>query len=90
MKKNRELAWTLADKLELPGELVPGAGRVSVSGGRQALIEGHQGLLDYSSERITVCFTRGRVSLLGTGLQLKAMNGNELLIEGQIQTAEWD
>lgn len=89
MKKNKELTWALAEKLDLPGDLVPGAGRVTVSGGRQAVIEGHRGILDYSEERVTVSFVRGRLSLLGSGLRLKAMNGDELLVEGEIQTAEW-
>ena len=89
MKKLRELPAELCDRLELPGELLPGAGSVTVSGGRRARIEGHRGILTYSEELVSVSFGRQRLTICGSGLRLEAMNGGELLITGRIQTAEW-
>ena len=48
MKKLRELPAELCDRLELPGELLPGAGSLTVSGGRREelnIIEGTVPLL---------------------------------------------
>lgn len=89
MKKLRELPEELCDRLDLPGEILPGTGSVTVSGGRRALIEGHRGVLAYSEELVAVSFGRQKLTICGSGLRLEAMNGGELLVTGRIQTAEW-
>ena len=89
MNKLRELPAELCDRLELPAEIVPGVGSVTVSGGRRALIEGHRGILAYTQEQLTVSFGRQRLTLGGSGLRLEAMNERELLVTGKIRTAEW-
>ena len=86
MKASRELADAFADKLDLPGEL--SAGCLTLCGGRQALIEGHRGLLAFSPECLVVRMGRQRLSLLGTGLHIRAMSGDRLLVCGRIQSVE--
>ena len=88
MKKLRELPYELADKLELPEDVLLGSAKLTVTGGRSAVIENHRGVLEYTAERI-VAVPRGKVCLDGTGLRLKAMNKNELLVGGRIRNIEW-
>ena len=87
MKKLRELPYELADKLELPEDVLLGSAKLTVTGGRSAVIENHRGVLEYTAERVAV--PRGKVCLDGTGLRLKAMNKNELLVGGRIRNIEW-
>ena len=89
MKKLRELPYELADKLELPEDVLLGSAKLTVTGGRSAVIENHRGVLEYTDERIVVAVPRGKVCLDGTGLRLKAMNENELLVGGRIRNIEW-
>ena len=89
MNKLRQLPDQLCDRLELPAEILPGTGSVTVSGGRRALIEGHRGVLAYSEEELVVSFGRQRLTLGGSGLRIEAMNASEMLVVGKIQTAEW-
>lgn len=89
MKADRGLPAALAERLGLPGELLPGGGRLTLCGGRQALIEGHRGLLEYTGDRIVVSFGREKLTLTGDGLCLRAMNRGELLVTGRIRAAEW-
>lgn len=89
MKAVRELPLELVERLELPEELVPGRGRLTLDGGRQALIEGQRGILEYTPERIVVSFGREKLMLAGDSLRLRAMNAGELLIAGRIREAEW-
>ncbi|MBQ6927699.1 MAG: YabP/YqfC family sporulation protein [Oscillospiraceae bacterium] len=89
LKTAGELPAELCERLMLPQELFPGVGRLTLSGGRQALIEGQRGILEYTSERIVVSFGREKLSLGGEGLKLQAMNAGELLITGRIRAAEW-
>ncbi len=89
MKATRDLPAELAERLDLPEELLPGRGRLTLDGGRQALVEGQRGILEYTPERIAVSFGREKLTLSGDGLRIKAMNAGELLITGRIRTAEW-
>lgn len=90
LKRVRELPAELAERLELPEELLPGQGRLSLCGGRQALIEGHRGLLEYTPESVVVSFGREKLSLAGERLKLRAMNAGELVVTGRIRRAEWE
>ena len=90
MREFRELPYDLAERLELPEELLPGAGRLTVSAGRRAVIEGARGILEYSADCVTVSFGMQKLRLRGDALLLRAMSGRELLVTGRIRTAEWE
>ena len=85
-----ELPFDLPDRLELPQDLVLGAAKLTVTAGRRVLVENHRGVLDYTSERVVVSLGRGRLSIAGTDIRLRAMNRHELLIAGRIQTLEFE
>lgn len=89
MKKIRELPGELAEKMHIPGEIMPAAGIITVTGGRHALVQDHRGIVEYSEERIVLALKRGKLNLTGADLQLKAMNGGELVIMGRIHNVEW-
>ena len=89
MKKIRELPGELAEKIQVPGEIIPAAGIITVTAGRYALVQDHRGIVEYSEERIVLALKRGKLNLTGSNLQLKAMNGGELIITGRIQNVEW-
>ena len=90
VKNMKELPQDLAQRLELPEEALLGALKLTVTGGRQALVENHRGLLDYSEERILISAIKGKLAISGTGLSLAAMNKSELLVKGRIQSVEWE
>ena len=88
-KAARDLPAELAERLDLPEALLPGKGRLTLDGGRQALIEGQRGILEYTPERIVVSFGREKLTLSGDCLRLRAMNAGELLVTGRLRAAEW-
>lgn len=89
MKRGKALASDLADRLELPDEALSGAAKLTVTGGRRALIENHRGLLEYGTEHMVVNTDRGPLNLHGQELRVLAMNARELLIGGKLQMIEW-
>ena len=89
LKRIKELPIELAEKLALPDDILPGTGSVSITGGRHALVEGQRGILEYSEEKIVLALKRGKITVSGSGMKLKAMNGGEVLISGRIQNVEW-
>ncbi len=90
LKKLRNIADDLAEKLELPSEALGAAAKLSITGGRRALIENHRGIIEYGRERIVIGTEKGRIVISGQELLLSAMNKSELLIIGKINMAEWE
>ena len=89
MKKQGSFAGDLAERLALPGEAV-GTGKLSVIGGRRAVVENHRGLLKCTEEEIAARTERGSVHIFGARLCLEAMNEKELLICGRLERVEWN
>ena len=89
MKKKQGVLPRLADRLELPEEALSGAAKLTLVAGRRALIENHQGILEYSRERITLNLGAARLSLMGQELRIAAMNRQEVLIRGEVQDVSW-
>ena len=91
MKKLRELPYELADRLELPEDVLLGSGKLTVTGGKATftLKGGEQKVLTGIPAGTEYTVPRGKVCLDGTGLRLKAMNKNELLVGGRIRNIEW-
>ncbi len=90
MKKSHLLPYELADRLNMPEDVLLGAAKLTVTAGRRALVENHRGVIDYSEERIVIASGRGTVSIMGAKLCIAAMNRAELLITGRIQSVEWE
>ena len=76
------------DRLDLPGELAVGVGRMELVGNRQFDMEQHRGVLRYSTEVIDIAAADMTVRITGRELQLLAMTDRELRISGTITAIE--
>lgn len=76
--------YGLLDRLDLPGETLPGQVLVEIAGENRVLIEQHRGIREYTPERIGVCVRYGMVDICGKGLELRSMSREQLIICGQI------
>ena len=61
----------MAEKLDLPKEVVLDLPLVSMVGQDEVTVENHKGLLEYSAETIRIATGAGRLLLTGEGLELK-------------------
>ncbi|HJA63906.1 MAG TPA: sporulation protein [Candidatus Intestinimonas stercoravium] len=73
-----------AERFDLPGDVVAGLPRMELLGDRQFRMENHQGILAYGTDEIHISGGKLIVKVRGEGLELRAMNGVELLITGRI------
>ena len=75
---------TAADIFDLPGEIVAGMSRVTITGGSRVFIENHKGILEYG--RNEICVNGGKVIIKvgGDKLEVRSMSDTELLITGRI------
>ena len=74
----------LWDRLDLPGESLPGQVLVEISGENRVLIEHHCGVREYSRERIGVTVKYGMLQVCGSCLELRCMTREQLVISGRI------
>ncbi len=85
-RKEGLLEWT-AQALDIPGQAA-GLPRVELVGRHEVRMENHRGILAYGQEEIMVSGGKVIVKIIGSGLELKAMNAAELLITGTIAAVE--
>ena len=74
-----------AGLLDLPADALAGLPRLELVGDGELRMENHKGILAYGSEEIHISAGQFVVEIRGTGLDLRAMTGLELLITGRIE-----
>ncbi len=77
-----------AVRLDIPEDALSRVPRVTVTGGSEVCVENHRGLLGYSGEQIEVGGGRMRVRILGSGMELRCMTADALIIQGKIHAIE--
>jgi sporulation protein YqfC len=82
-------ALEIAERFDLPPEVLPGVPRLTLTGTRRALVENHRGLLEYGRERVEINGGRVRLRLNGEDLELRAMDTGSILITGEIFSVEF-
>lgn len=70
----------------LPESNVP---QLSLDGDKALVIRQHRGLLEYGENRIRVAASRFDICVNGNALLLRAMDGDDICISGQIFTVEY-
>ena len=88
MKMKQTIAAKLAERLDLPGEALSSAPRITISGGDRVLVEGHRGLLEYGDGRIAAAGAGCTILIKGERLRMRAMSGRELLVTGRLWSVE--
>lgn len=90
LKNILNTAEALAEAFELPADALLGASRVTVTAGKNVVLENHRGILSYSEENIVIRLQRGKLAINGNTLRLAAMTADRVFITGRIQSMEWE
>lgn len=78
----------IADGSQVCGESLPYVPIVELAGDKRVLIERHNGVVEYDTERIKVLVKYGTVCVQGGGLQLKQMTKEQLVVTGRIDSVQ--
>lgn len=73
-----------AQVFDLPADVVAGLPRLELVGDRELRMENHKGILAYGTQEIHISGGAFGVKVCGDELELRVMNGLELLITGHI------
>ena len=89
MERNRKdrnggVLDTVAELFDLPADVVAGLPRLELVGDGELRVENHKGILAYGDQEIQVSGGGFLIQIRGSGLELRAMTGLELLITGRI------
>ena len=88
MERKESLLERASQALELPGDALGGMPRIELLGDRELRMEAHKGILAYGDEEIQVSGGVFLIQIRGSGLELRAMTGLELLITGRIDSIQ--
>ena len=81
--KKKMPGWMVIDTV-LPSELLHGQFLLELLGRERVLIENHQGILEYGSEKICIKTAFGSVAVSGTDLHLSCLSKERLVIVGPV------
>lgn len=89
MRRRTKPLQELADRLNIPGEAMPGGVYLTVVDMHRVLVENHRGIMSYSEDYIAIATARGNIVLRGAGMKLEAMHSGDILIKGTIASVEF-
>lgn len=87
MERKETILEKTVRAFDLPPD-VAGLPRIELLGDRELRVEYHKGILGYSTEEIHISGGKLLIRVLGSGLELRGMNGTELRITGHIRAVE--
>ena len=87
MERKENILERAVRALDLPPD-VAGLPRIELLGDRELRVEYHKGILAYGREEIHISGGKMVIRVMGSGLELRGMNGTELCITGQIFAVE--
>lgn len=80
----RNIIRKLAGVAELHNEPLPGLPILELVGDQRVLIEGHRGVVGYTSQCVCVKVRYGKLAVCGKDLRLSHMSKEQLVITGRI------
>ncbi len=89
MKKKRKARNSISAVLELPDEIVFDMPFISLRGRKEAVIENYKSVLEYSSEKIRIDTSAGRLAVSGAELTIKCIDIQSVVISGRISCIEF-
>lgn len=84
--RGEKFQQSVARLLEIPRDLAFDLPRIILLGNMEMSIENHNGLIEFTPEKITFGTNQGAVELIGQGLIIKNILPYEMVIEGRFQT----
>ena len=89
MIKNKQNIFSLAEKFDLPEEIILGMPLLVVGGNRRLYVENHLGLLEYTDTSVRIRIKQGQIILTGTDFFIESILEKEMRVAGVIKAIEF-
>jgi sporulation protein YqfC len=83
-----DLKEKITEMLDLPKEIVLNVPKMTVVGNSDIIIENYRGIIEYDTIRIRVNTAIGIIKIYGTGLSIKAITSEDIIVSGEINQIE--
>lgn len=87
--RSERILDSISRSLDLPQDAVSGYAHIEISGNREAIIEGCQGVLEYGDSVIALNTGRLTVRVCGCELTIVSMQNGQAVIKGIITGVEY-
>lgn len=88
MEKDKGILRDLLRTADFPEEILAGTPLMELTGGSRFFMENHEGVTEYTAERIGIRVRGGAVVVSGRRLTIARMTGKQLVITGRIEFVE--
>lgn len=82
-------AARLGKLLDIPSSAVSGMCQMELSGNREAIVDGCQGIVEYDENTIVLQTDRMNLRFSGRGLQIRVLTHSSAIVEGFITGIEF-
>jgi sporulation protein YqfC len=79
----------LSGIMDIPPSAISGVPQIELGGNREAVVDGCQGILEYSEDSIKLAAGKLNMRFAGRELQLKVLTHDSAVIEGYITSIEF-
>lgn len=79
----------MSELLELPKDIVLNVPKLTMVGNGDLLIENFKGIIEYDNDRIRINTNSGIIKITGTGLGIKEITSEDLMVKGDISSLEF-
>ncbi len=90
MKRGKKKVGRLDKLLEIPEEIVSNEPKITIISFNKCLIENYKAILEYQEFFIRISCYIGIININGFNLQLNEMTNDDLLIEGNIDSIDFE
>ena len=87
--KAENIIESITRGLDLPQDAVSGYAHIELSGNREAIIEGCQGVIEYGDTLISLNTGKLTVRVSGCGLTIVSMQSGQAIIKGTITGVDY-
>lgn len=84
-----DIAKTVLDTLEMPGDILFNMPKIQIVGGMLAQIENYTALVEYRKEDIKLKYKGGIIEICGQNFEIKTIGEGNIVICGKIQAVKF-
>lgn len=89
-QERRKIKEKFAELLELPKEVVLNIPKTTIVGGSDMIVENFKGLVECDDTRIRLNTGIGIIGIRGSGLKIREITSEDVIISGDIQSLEFN
>ncbi len=87
--RREKILESVSRSLDLPQDAISGYAHIEISGNKEVVIEGCQGVLEYSDCRIALNTGKLTVRICGANLTITSMQNGQAIVKGTITGVDY-